>query len=352
MKAHVSQLPPKFPRIHEHQFHPTKLHKILEKEKRLWTKKRPIMIEMHTSKDALQRQLRRENAADIEEKLESLRAKHQKKLDAMGDLTDSEKEQKAELLEKGFNNWNVKDFQAFIRASANHGRDNVEAIAEEMRSSKTAEEVRDYHEAFWKKYERLKDWERHLQVIEEGEQRRQKHKKMLDTLDKYVSQYEQPLLQLVVPGETRKKKTAWTSLEDAWLVAMTQKLGYGNWKELVREVAEAPVFRFDFWIRSRTINDLQKRVDTLLRVIEKQEEEREEGENKKDSKGENKKDSKGENKKDSKGENKKDSKGENKKDSKRENKKDSKDENGAKKSTSKKRKNNDEDKEEAKKLKK
>jgi SWI/SNF-related matrix-associated actin-dependent regulator of chromatin subfamily A member 5 len=51
---------------------------------------------------------------------------------------------------------------------------------------------------------------------------------------------------------------------------MTHKLGYGQWEELKAEVRKAWEFRFDWFIKSRTPVELNRRVDALIRLIVKE----------------------------------------------------------------------------------
>ena len=48
---------------------------------------------------------------------------------------------------------------------------------------------------------------------------------------------------------------------------MTHELGYGKWDELKREVRRCPDFRFDWLFKSRTPQELGRRVDLLVRLI-------------------------------------------------------------------------------------
>ncbi|KAJ1628925.1 Homeodomain-like protein, partial [Pavlovales sp. CCMP2436] len=52
--------------------------------------------------------------------------------------------------------------------------------------------------------------------------------------------------------------------EDRFLVCMTHHLGYGQWDQ---EVRKAWLFRFDWFIKTRSV---QRRVDLLIRLIEKE----------------------------------------------------------------------------------
>ena len=76
-----------------------------------------------------------------------------------------------------------------------------------------------------------------------------------------------------------------------FLVCMLHKLGFDKenvYEELRAAVRNAPQFRFDWFIKSRTAMELQRRCNTLIMLIEKEMneiEEREKNERKKKSGG-------------------------------------------------------------------
>lgn len=51
---------------------------------------------------------------------------------------------------------------------------------------------------------------------------------------------------------------------------MTDHLGYGRWDELREEVRRSWLFRFDWFIKTRSAQELQRRVDALVKLIEKE----------------------------------------------------------------------------------
>jgi SWI/SNF-related matrix-associated actin-dependent regulator of chromatin subfamily A member 5 len=53
------------------------------------------------------------------------------------------------------------------------------------------------------------------------------------------------------------------------------EIGYGMWDELKIAIRQAWQFRFDWFIKSRTPLELQRRCETLTRLIEKEVEEME-----------------------------------------------------------------------------
>ena len=72
-------------------------------------------------------------------------------------------------------------------------------------------------------------------------------------------------------GNARSK--AFSVDEDRFLLCMTHKLGYGAWEELKAEVRKSFLFRFDWFIKSRTPQELGRRCDTLIRIVERENEE-------------------------------------------------------------------------------
>ena len=70
------------------------------------------------------------------------------------------------------------------------------------------------------------------------------------------------------------KSKAYTPEEDRFLVCMINQIGYGNFEELKMEIRKAWEFRFDWFFKSRTAVELQRRCDSLIRVIEKEDEDR------------------------------------------------------------------------------
>lgn len=54
---------------------------------------------------------------------------------------------------------------------------------------------------------------------------------------------------------------------------MVHKLGYGNWDDLKAAFRSSPLFRFDWFVKSRTTQELARRCDTLIRLVEKENQE-------------------------------------------------------------------------------
>ena len=46
--------------------------------------------------------------------------------------------------------------------------------------------------------------------------------------------------------------------------------GWGEWEELKYHIRSEPLFRFDWFLKSRTPVELKRRVETLIRTIERE----------------------------------------------------------------------------------
>jgi len=186
-------------------------------------------------------------------------------------LTEAETEEREALLEEGFSNWTKRDFNAFIRACEQSGRTEIASIAEAI-EGKTEAEVRAYSEVFWERYSELDDHERFIRQIERGEQRIQRQQELMDNIGQKVGRYKNPWREMRFVYGTAKGK-AYTEEEDRFLLCMVHKLGYGAWDEIKSEIRKSWLFRFDWFFKSRTPPELQRRCDTLIRLVERENEE-------------------------------------------------------------------------------
>lgn len=87
-----------------------------------------------------------------------------------------------------------------------------------------------------------------------------------------MDRYRNPWLELKIQYGNNKGK-AYTEEEDRFLLCMIHKLGYGAWDEMKAEIRKSWRFRFDWFFKSRTPQELQRRCDTLIRLVEKENEE-------------------------------------------------------------------------------
>jgi SWI/SNF-related matrix-associated actin-dependent regulator of chromatin subfamily A member 5 len=254
---------PKIPRapkqvnVHDWQFFPDGLRELQDKETAYYHKeigfKAPLPEDDRSESERLADQ-------EIE----------QQTIDDAEPLTEKEKELKLEMQSQGFGHWNRRDFQQFVNGSARYGRKNYDGIAVEV-DSKEPDEIEEYAKAFWKNYQLIEGWEKHLASIEAGEERLRKTEHQRKMLRKKMQQYRVPLQQLKInyTVSTTNKKV-YTEEEDRFLLVMLDRHGLEteNLYDKIRdEVRESPLFRFDWFLLSRTPIELGRRCTTLLNTV-------------------------------------------------------------------------------------
>ncbi|RUS91446.1 hypothetical protein EGW08_000770 [Elysia chlorotica] len=263
-KAPKAPRPPKQPSIQDFQFFPPRLFELLDKEIYFFRKSIGYRVPKNP-----------EFGADADR----IRKEEQAKIDESSQLDEEELAEKDTLLKEGFTNWSKRDFQQFIKANEKFGRDDIESIAREV-EGKTPEEVNQYSSVFWDRCNELQDIERIMAQIERGEARIQRRISIKKALDAKMSRYRAPFHQLRIQYGTNKGKN-YTEEEDRFLVCMLHKLGFDKenvYDELRQAVRQAPQFRFDWFIKSRTAMELQRRCNTLITLIERENMELEEKE--------------------------------------------------------------------------
>ena len=188
---------------------------------------------------------------------------------------EANEEEKAELdrlLQTGFE-WNRKDYNSFIKACELYGKDEYHLIAEVM-GNKTEEQVKKYSEVFWSRLDELAEKEKIIKTIEKRESLVEKHKHSQTILDQKFSQYKDPWRELTFDTSSSHKSRIFTNENDRYLICMAKLVGYGNWDVLKSRIRKSFMFKFDYMLRSRTSGELQRRVDSLIRILEKEFEEK------------------------------------------------------------------------------
>ncbi|KAK8507091.1 hypothetical protein V6N13_069881 [Hibiscus sabdariffa] len=191
-------------------------------------------------------------------------------------LTAEELEEKEHLLEEGFSSWSRRDFNTFIRACEKYGRTDIKGIASEM-EGKTEEEVQRYAKVFKERYKELNDYDRIIKNIERGEARITRKDEIMKAIGKKLDRYKNPWLEMKIQYGQNKGKL-YNEECDRFMICMIHKLGYGNWDELKAAFRTSPLFRFDWFVKSRTTQELTRRCDTLIRLVEKENQESDERE--------------------------------------------------------------------------
>lgn len=263
-KAHKAPRPPKQPIVQDFQFFPARLFELLDQE--IYHYRKVVSYKVPLNPDL---------GADAKK----IQKEEQKRVDEAEELTEDEIEEKDELLNQGFTNWNKRDFNLFIRLHEKYGREEIDAISKEV-DGKLPEEVIEYSKVFWERCQELQDIDRLMSQIEKGETKIQRRGLIKKGLGAKIGRYRAPFHQLRITYGANKGKN-YTEEEDRFLVCMLHKLGFDKdnvYEELRAAVRNAPQFRFDWFIKSRTAMELQRRCNTIISLIEKENNEIEEKE--------------------------------------------------------------------------
>lgn len=258
---------PKVPRapkqlsVHDWQFFPPGLAELQDKETAYFHKEIGYKAPLQ---DGPEEELsEREAERDLE----------QQEIDNAQPLTEEEQAEKARMSEQGFSTWNRRDFQQFVNGSAKFGRTDYVGIATEV-DSKTPDEVEEYADVFWRRYTEIQDYPKYLRVIEQGEEKVRKMNHQRKMLRKKMEMYRVPLQQLKInyTVSTTNKKV-YSEDEDRFLLVMLDKHGVegeGLYERIRQEVRDSPLFRFDWFMLSRTPVEIGRRCTTLLNTVAKE----------------------------------------------------------------------------------
>ncbi|XP_057313137.1 SWI/SNF-related matrix-associated actin-dependent regulator of chromatin subfamily A member 5-like [Hydractinia symbiolongicarpus] len=271
-RAPKAPRPPRQPNVQDFQFFPPRLFELLD-------------IEIYSYRKTIAYKVPRDYDLD-ESESKKMQKQEQARIDNALPLTEEEAKEKDELLGQGFTSWNKRDFNQFIKACEKYGRDEIDLICKEV-EGKTPQEVREYASVFWERCNELTDIDKIMAQIERGEAKIQRRISIKEAMEAKMARYKSPFHQLRIQYGTNKGKN-YTEEEDRFLVCMLYKLGFERenvYEELRQAVRSAPLFRFDWFIKSRTAVELQRRCNTLITLIERENQEIEEKERRDKKKG-------------------------------------------------------------------
>ncbi|KAJ7801915.1 P-loop containing nucleoside triphosphate hydrolase protein [Mycena olivaceomarginata] len=248
--------------VQDFQFFPAELSVLQERE-----------LAVHRRLNGIPATLRESTAPeDTPERLEEERAAAQEFIDNAEPLTEDELRRKDELVEQGFPDWTRRDFQQLVRALESHGwGQNFEVYAAEI-PEKTPADVEKYYRAFEKKWKTLQEYPRIAARITEGEAKRNKRDNLEFLLGEKIGSVRYPMQELELNYPTTKGKV-YSEEEDRYLLCRLAHYGMQAddvYERIKKDITEFPVFRFDWFFKSRSPQELQRRCNTLLGMIEKE----------------------------------------------------------------------------------
>ncbi|EEA05878.1 SNF2 family N-terminal domain-containing protein [Cryptosporidium muris RN66] len=187
-------------------------------------------------------------------------------------LSQEEKEEKAFLLGQGFKNWTRKDLHTLIKLLELYGREDIENIYLGFNGTKNREEIKRYINVFFERGpSELSDWDKWQKKIQIIQEIQNKKKEIEDIIRWKQCKYKDSWKELNLNTTLIKKdKIQFNIDEDRYLLNMIPVIGYGNWDHLKNCIRQDPIWKFDWFLKSRSPSDLGKRVDFLIKILKKE----------------------------------------------------------------------------------
>jgi SWI/SNF-related matrix-associated actin-dependent regulator of chromatin subfamily A member 5 len=306
MKAHAADSALKKrkrgPVLHDFQlFDSERLNAVVEKERKIAEEKESqirLISELRArAKQCGSANISEANATNNSEALLQQANELESKLDTFT-LSPQEAQLKARLHGEGFPDWNRKDFKSFCAAVERHGRYDFANISRDVTSEtgKTEKEIQRYFVAFWTNYRRIQDYKKVIEKIERGEKKILRLRRTRDQIQEKIERHLEDVFGSqfaeikdgTVPSANELLEHSWYKMkinygssskgrhyqeeEDAFLIAMMYRHGYGAAERIRMSIRRAWQFRFDWYFKSRSAFEIQKRCDFLVKIIERENE--------------------------------------------------------------------------------
>uniref|UniRef100_M4C6V9 SANT domain-containing protein n=1 Tax=Hyaloperonospora arabidopsidis (strain Emoy2) TaxID=559515 RepID=M4C6V9_HYAAE len=216
-----------------------------------------------------------ENSAEEEEGDDARSAALEKELN-MTEMDAADVKELGALEKEGFGDWTRRDLKQFITSCERYGRADKARVCEEVSQvlGKDPAQVERYYNTFWSRFMELKDHAKYIEKIERGEKRLERNEVVKQALARKCSRYSHPLRDMRLHYPAGYKSKGYILEEDVFLVVMMNKYGpLEHWGEIRDEIRKAWQFRFDWFFKSRTIAELQKRGEVLTRMVERENDE-------------------------------------------------------------------------------
>ena len=185
-------------------------------------------------------------------------------------LTKAEFKEMCGILKKGFPDWTKKEYDIFINDADLYGKKNIDKYVDDI-TTKTKEEIVKYSKVFWELIDSLPEGQRILKNIERREklERQKNHNSRL--ISKKCENLEKDEFENIKinfpPGNHQSE---FTYEDDHYLIYVTNKHGYGNWDDIMRDLKTSEDLLFNYYLKSRNKAEIQKRVDYLVKLIERE----------------------------------------------------------------------------------
>lgn len=258
---------PKVYNIQDHQYFPPGLKELLEREQLAYKKEIGYKFSLDEFGDSDEEFLVEEYKEDLNR--EQKRNAEQEKVKLVVPLTEEEQTLKNELLDQSFHNWTRRDFTNFIHACAKFGRNDYVKISEGM-GNKTPDDIERYLNKFWSDYKVIEGYEKYVSQIEASEKKIAKLVTQQKLLAQKVELLKDPLEDLRIQYPPNNSKRIYSKLEDRFILLCVYKFGLfcDNLMDKIKEeIVNSDLFKFNWYVTSRTSQEIGRRVNTLLLAL-------------------------------------------------------------------------------------
>lgn len=204
--------------------------------------------------------------------IKDLIAQEQNKINSCEEFTEEDDKEKRQLISEGFGDWNRREFMQFIHGCAKYGRENIKEISHDVKA-KDENDVKRYSDVFWQRYKEIDGWERYIKEIEFGERKLNKAKYQANLLHTKLQGLKVPIEELTIVYPPNNSKRMYSIFEDRYLLIKCDEYGLLNqylYDYIKRDILREEMFRYCFYFKSRTTNELARRIGTLLLAVSRE----------------------------------------------------------------------------------
>eukprot|EP01041_Mallomonas_annulata_P004643 gene4643-9212_t len=137
------------------------------------------------------------------------------------------------------------------------------------------DEVKRYLDVFWRRGHELSEWSKVSERLQRGQAQSQREVEIKALLERKLSMYKNPSTELNIQYGCLKGRL-YSTEEDIFFLVMMKRFGHGNsgcWERIRREVQSHWQFRFNWLLRSRSASEIQRRCESLLLALQREERE-------------------------------------------------------------------------------
>lgn len=141
--------------------------------------------------------------------------------------------------------------------------------------TKTPDEVRKYLQVFFERMQDLNDFASLKRKLERANVTHSFRKQAPVLISRKVQSYERPIEEMTI--NVVQKSKYFSKEADVLLLCLTHEHGYGNWQKIKHALRRGTLSRFDHILMSRSVQEISRRVDILVKSIEKEIQDAEQG---------------------------------------------------------------------------